>query len=41
MKGSGTQEQFREIHENVMKRSPNYFNISRPIRIDAELLVEK
>lgn len=41
MKGNGTQEQFREIHENVMKTSPNYFNISRPIRIDSKLVVEK
>ena len=41
MKGNGTPEQFREIHENVIKTSPNYFNVSRPIRIDAELVVEK
>jgi uncharacterized OsmC-like protein len=40
IKGSGTPEQFREIHENVMKTSPNYFNISKPVRIDAQLVVE-
>jgi uncharacterized OsmC-like protein len=40
IKGNGTPAQFREIHETVMKTSPNYFNISRPIRIDAELRVE-
>ena len=40
LKGSGTAEQFREIHETVMKTSPNYFNVSRPIRIDATLAVE-
>lgn len=40
IKGNGTPEQFREIHENVMRTSPNYFNISRPIRIDATLAVE-
>lgn len=40
MKGNGTPAQFREIHENVIKTSPNYFNVSRPIRIDAELVVE-
>lgn len=39
IKGNGTPEQFREIHENVMKTSPNYFNISKPIRIDAQLEV--
>lgn len=40
IKGNGTAEQFREIHENVLKTSPNYFNISQPVRIDAELKVE-
>ena len=39
IKGNGTPAQFQEIHETVMKTSPNYFNISRPIRIDAELVV--
>lgn len=38
--GNGTPEQFREIHENVMKTSPNYFNLSRPVRLDARLEVE-
>ncbi|HYL60582.1 MAG TPA: hypothetical protein VEU51_17080 [Candidatus Acidoferrales bacterium] len=41
IKGDGTPEQFREIHETVIKTSPNYFNITRPIAIDAELRVEK
>jgi uncharacterized OsmC-like protein len=40
IKGDGTPEQFREIHETVMKTSPNYFNVSRPVRIDATLAVE-
>lgn len=40
IKGNGTPEQFQHIHETVMKTSPNYFNISRPIRIDAQLMVE-
>ncbi|MBK8909058.1 MAG: OsmC family protein [Rhodospirillales bacterium] len=39
IKGDGTPEQFREIHETVMKTSPNYFNIARPVRIDADLVV--
>jgi len=38
--GNGTAEQFQQIHDNVMKTSPNYFNISRPVRIDATLKVE-
>ena len=40
MKGRGTAEQFREVHEQVIRTSPNYFNISRPIEIDATLEVE-
>ncbi|MBI4527362.1 MAG: OsmC family protein [Deltaproteobacteria bacterium] len=38
--GNGTQEQFRQIHENVIKTSPNYFNVSRSVRLDAKLEVE-
>jgi uncharacterized OsmC-like protein len=40
IKGNGTPAQYREIHEAVMKTSPNYFNIAKPIRIDATLQVE-
>lgn len=40
LKGNGTAEQFREIHETVMKTSPNYFNVSRPVPIDSKLIVE-
>jgi uncharacterized OsmC-like protein len=39
IKGDGTPKQFREIHETVMRTSPNYFNISRPVSIDAKLEV--
>jgi uncharacterized OsmC-like protein len=41
IKGDGTAEQFREIHETVLRTSPNYFNLSRPIRIDARLEVQQ
>ena len=40
LKGNGTAEQFRQIHETVMKTSPNYFNISRAVKVDAQLVVE-
>lgn len=40
IKGDGTREQFQEIHETVCRTSPNYFNVSRPIRLDAQLIVE-
>jgi uncharacterized OsmC-like protein len=39
IKGNGTPEQFEEIHQAVMKTSPNYFNISRPIRLSGTLKV--
>ena len=37
IKGNGTPEQFQEIHETVMKTSPNYFNVSQPVTIDARM----
>jgi uncharacterized OsmC-like protein len=40
IKGNGTPEQFRQIHETVLRTSPNYFNISRPIRVETELKIE-
>jgi len=40
IKGDGTAEQFAEIHDMVKKTSPNYFNVTRPITVDAELVVE-
>lgn len=39
IKGNGTPEQFAEIHESVMATSPNYFNMSRPIRMNGKLAV--
>jgi uncharacterized OsmC-like protein len=38
--GNGTQEQFEEIHRTVMKTSPNYFNMARPIRMNGTLDVQ-
>jgi uncharacterized OsmC-like protein len=40
IKGDGTPEQFREIHDTVVATSPNYFNVSCPIPIDARLEVQ-
>ena len=37
--GNGTPEQFEAIHQNVMKTSPNYFNLNRPIRMNGVLQV--
>jgi uncharacterized OsmC-like protein len=41
VKGNGTEAQFQEIHETVCATSPNRFNISQPIKLDAKLIVEK
>jgi uncharacterized OsmC-like protein len=39
IKGNGTPEQFDDIHQGVMKTSPNYFNFNRPIRMNGTLRV--
>ena len=35
--GNGNPEQFEDIHQTVMKTSPNYFNLNRPIRMNGVL----
>jgi organic hydroperoxide reductase OsmC/OhrA len=40
LRGFGTLEQFREIHEAVVRTSPNVFNLAEPVTIDARLIVE-
>jgi hypothetical protein len=37
IKGDGTPEDFEPIHQTVMKTSPNYFNLSRPVRMNGTL----
>ena len=37
--GDGTEEQFREIHQAVMKTSPNFFNLNQPICMNGRLEV--
>jgi len=39
IKGNGTPAQFREVHDTVLKTSPNYFNVSKPIKVDATLAI--
>lgn len=36
--GNGTREQFEEIHAAVMATSPNYFNMSQPIKMNGRLI---
>ena len=40
IKGSGTREQFAEIHTAVIATSPNFYNISRPVALKPTLIVE-
>ena len=40
IKGDGSEEQFRKIHQMVLATSPNFFNITRAIRVMPELTVE-
>ncbi len=37
--GDATPEQFEEIHRTVMKTSPNFHNISKPVTLNAKLVV--
>ena len=40
IKGTGTKEQFAEIHKAVMATSPNFHNVSRPVDLKPTLVVE-
>src|SRR6185503_16931871 len=40
IKAAATPAQLQELHDTVARTSPNYFNISRPITIDALLVAE-
>jgi uncharacterized OsmC-like protein len=40
IQGDGTEEQFQKIHQMVLATSPNFFNITRAIRVTPELTIE-
>jgi uncharacterized OsmC-like protein len=40
IKGSGTKEEFAEIHKAVMATSPNFHNVSGPVALKPTLVVE-
>jgi hypothetical protein len=40
IKGSGSKEQFAEVHKAVMATSPNFYNVSRPVALQPTLVVE-
>lgn len=37
--GEGTDAQFEKMHEVVQRTSPNYYNISHPIKLTSELVI--
>ena len=39
IKGDGSLRDFEEIHQTAIRTSPNYFNISRPVRVTGTLRV--
>jgi uncharacterized OsmC-like protein len=39
--GDGTPEQFEKMHEVVQRTSPNYYNISHPVELTSDLVVEE
>jgi uncharacterized OsmC-like protein len=40
IKGSGTKQQFAEVHQAVMATSPNFYNMSRAVALKPALVVE-
>ena len=40
IKGDGTRKQFAAIHERVRATSPNFYNLSRAVAMNAKLMVE-
>jgi uncharacterized OsmC-like protein len=40
IKGDGTEEQFRKIHEMVMATSPNFYNLTRAVAVQPALTIE-
>jgi hypothetical protein len=40
IKGDGTEEQLRRIHEHVLATSPNFYNITRAVQVTPTLIIE-
>ena len=40
IKGDGTEQQFRNVHEWVRKTSPNYYNLANAIQLNSKLHIE-
>ena len=40
IKGDGTEEQLRKIHELVLATSPNFYNVTRAVPVVPSLIIE-
>ena len=40
LKGDGTKAQYDDIHKAVVATSPNYYNVTHAIKLNAELIIE-
>ena len=40
VKGDGTEEQFRKIHDMVLATSPNFYNITKAVQVASALTIE-
>jgi uncharacterized OsmC-like protein len=40
IKGSGTKEEFTDVHQAVIATSPNFYNLSQPVALKSTLIVE-
>lgn len=40
IKGDGTEEQLRKIHELVLATSPNFYNVTRAVAVVPSLIIE-
>ena len=40
VKGDGTEEQFRKIHDMVLATSPNFYNITQAVQVASALTIE-
>jgi uncharacterized OsmC-like protein len=38
--GDGSREQFQKLHEVVQRTSPNYYNMTNPIELTSDLIVD-
>ena len=39
VKGDGTEQEFREVHETAMASAPNFFNIAQPVKLVPTLVI--